>query len=86
MKPETALQLLDRLNREIVGLKKVIEQLTQPDTGTTMAGLKSGLTIVSRALLRTNQIVHDIIRTEVEPPVGRNSRDALAAFNDIFRK
>jgi len=68
MKPEIALHLQDRLASEIAGLKKVVEQLSQPDTGTTMAGLKSGLMIVARSLVRTNQVIHDVVKAEAEPP------------------
>ena len=86
MKPETALELQRRITNEIAGLKKVLTQLDDPDTATTIGGLKSGLAILARAQLRTSQLLHDLIRAAVTPPVGRDSRDALAAFNDIFRK
>jgi len=68
MKPETALELQRRITNEIAGLKKVLDQLGDPDTAATMAGLKSGLTITLRSLLRTNQALHDIVRVSVTPP------------------
>ena len=79
MKPETALQLQARLNREIEGLKKTMDQLSQPDTGTTIEGLKSGLMILARSLLRTNQVLHDVVKAEVEPPAAHNP------FASLFR-
>ena len=80
MKPETALQLQERLTREIQGLKATLDQLARPDVGTTMAGLKSGLTIALRSMQRTNQVLHDVVRAEAEPPAARNS------FADLFRE
>ena len=72
MKPEVALALQDRINREAQGLQKMVEQLSMPDAAGTMAGLKSGLTILARSLHRTNQVLYDIVRAEVESPASRN--------------
>ena len=72
MKPEIALALQDRINREAQGLQKMIEQLSAPDVAATMGGLKSGLTILCRSLVRTNQVLYDVVRAEVEPPASRN--------------
>jgi hypothetical protein len=80
MKPDVALQLQDRLNREIVGLKTTIEQLSLADTATTMAGLKSGLTITLRSLLRANQVLHDVVKAEAEPP------SPIFPFSDLYGK
>jgi len=77
MKPDAALQLQDRLVSEISGLKKMLEQLSQPDTGTTMAGLKSGLTILARSILRTNQVLHDVVRAAVTSPSPGNPFERL---------
>ena len=77
MKPETALKLADRLTREMVGLQTTVDQLSHPDTGTTIAGLKSGLTITLRSVLRTNRIIHDVIRASVTPPSAGNPLDRL---------
>ena len=79
MTPEIALQLQDRLKREIAGLQQAVEQLSQPDTATTPGGLKSGLTILARSLLRTNQVLLDVTRAEVEPPSPNN------LFGRLFR-
>ena len=68
MSPGTALKLQDRLKREMSGLKRMVEQLGDPETGTTPGGLKSGMVILARALLRTNQIALEITAAEVEPP------------------
>ena len=86
MTPATALNLQSRLNSEISGLRKMIEQLADPETGATIGGLKSGLSILARSMLRTNQLILEITQAEVEPLAGRNPRDALAALNDLFRK
>jgi hypothetical protein len=79
MTPETALDLQKRIGREIKGLEKALEQLAQPDTATTPGGLKSGIVILARSLLRTNQIALDITRAEVEPPSPHN------LFGRLFR-
>jgi len=68
MKPETALALQQRLKNEVLGLQKTIAQLADPDTATTMAGLKSGLMIVTRSLVRTNQVLHDVVGAATTPP------------------
>ncbi|MCL2001741.1 MAG: hypothetical protein FWG74_09920 [Planctomycetes bacterium] len=68
MKLETALNLQNRLNREIKGLRQTLEQLAEPETGATMAGLKSGLAILARSLIRVNQVALEITASEVEPP------------------
>jgi hypothetical protein len=77
MKPETALELQRRITNEVAGLKKVLDQLGDPDTATTMAGLKSGLTIAIRSLGRTNQALHDVVRAAATPPVSGNPFDRL---------
>jgi len=77
MKPETALELQQRITNEIAGLKKVLDQLDDPDTATTLAGLKSGLTIAIRSLVRTNQALHDVVRTSVTPPSAGNPFDRM---------
>lgn len=76
MKPQQALALRERLNREIGGLRQMLDQLEAPGTGSTMAGLKSGLCILARSLARTNQILHDTVRAEVEAP-SRNPFEGL---------
>ena len=68
MKPETALKLQDRLKREIQGLRQMVDQLADPEAGATPGGLKSGMVILARALLRTNQIMLDVTAAEVEAP------------------
>jgi len=68
MKPETALALQQRLKNETFGLQRTLDQLADPDIATTMAGLKSGLTITIRSILRTNQVIYDVVKAEVEPP------------------
>jgi hypothetical protein len=50
------------------GLKQTVEQLGDPETGTTPGGLKSGMLILAKALIRTNQIVLEITAAEVEAP------------------
>ncbi len=77
MTPETALKLQDRLAREISGLQQLVDQLDRPGTASTLAGLKSGLGILARSLLRTNRIVHDLTRAAVEPPPMRNPFDGM---------
>ncbi len=79
MTPEAALKLRDRLAREISGLQQLADQLDRPGTASTPAGLKSGIGILARSLLRTNRIVHDLTRAEVEPPTARNP------FASLFR-
>jgi len=86
MTPATALRLQDRLAREGAGLQKMVEQLADPEAASTTGGLKSGLSILARSMLRTNQLILEITQAEVEPPAGRHSNDAFAAFSDIFRK
>lgn len=76
MKVDTALALQDRLNREISGLQQLVDQLEKPETAATLAGLKSGLAILARSLLRTNRIAYDVVRAEVERPT-RNPFEAL---------
>jgi len=77
VKPETALVLQEKLSREIAGLGRMIDQLSQPDSGSTLAGLKSGLAILARAQQRTNQILHDVVRASVTPPSAGNPFDRL---------
>ena len=77
MTPATAMQLQDRLGREISGLNKMAEQLADPEAGLTPGGLKSGLLILARALIRANRIALEITRAEVEPPSPRNPFDHL---------
>ncbi len=77
MKSETALKLRDRLAREISGLQQLADQLDRAETASTLAGLKSGLGILARSLLRTTRIVHDLTRAAVEPPTARNPFDRL---------
>ena len=69
MNPETVSRLRERLTREVAGLQKMDAQLADPETGTTPGGLKSGLVILTRALLRTNQAMLDLTRAlEAAPP------------------
>ena len=68
MKPEAALKLQDHLKREMAGLRQMVDQMAGPETGTTIGGLKSGLTILARSMIRTNQIVLEMTATVVEPP------------------
>ena len=68
MKPETALRLQDRINREINGLQGKVDQLADPEAGTTPGGLKSGMLILARALLRTNKVILEVTAAEAEPP------------------
>ncbi len=72
MTHDTALKLQDRIHKEIAGLRKMVDQLDQPETAATMAGLKSGLTILTKSLRRTNQLLYDMVRAEVETPAARN--------------
>lgn len=74
----TAMALQERLSREITGLQVLVDQLAQPATASTPAGLKSGLVILARSLLRTNRVVYDIVHAEVERPT-RNP------FESFFR-
>ena len=76
MTPDKALALQDRLTREISGLQQLADQLDKPETATTLAGLKSGLAILARSLLRTNRIAYDIMRAEVDAP-SRNPFEGL---------
>ena len=96
MKVETAVALQNRLNRELAGLQRILDQLSQPETGSTMAGLKSALTILARSLLRTSKIAFDIVSAEAEPPAGaaRNGhfhsapaagREALDSLASVFK-
>ena len=68
MKPETALKLQDRLKREMAGLRQMVDQMADPEVGATLGGLKSGLLILARSLIRTNQIVLEATAAVVEPP------------------
>ena len=77
MSPETALKLQERLKKEIDGISQMLKQLDQPDAAATMAGLKSGMGILARALLRSNQILFDLTRTTVTPPSTGNPFDRL---------
>jgi len=77
MKPEIALRLQDRLTREAVGLRQMLEQLDRPETAATMAGLKSGLGILVRSMQRTNQVLFDLVRDRVTPPSPGNPFDRL---------
>lgn len=68
MKPGTALELQRRLKNEIAGLQKTVSQLADPEAGTTPGGLKSGIVILARSLVRLNQIVLEVTVAETERP------------------
>ncbi len=70
MKPETAPALEDRLQREINGLQTMLSQFENPETATTLAGLRSAAVILTRSLHRTNRILHDVVRASVVPPAS----------------
>lgn len=76
MKAEAAIALKARLEREINGLQTMIDQFEKPETGTSMAGLRSAVVILARSLHRTNHIVYDIVRESVAPP-ARNPFEGL---------
>ena len=87
MTPETALALTNRIHREATGLRSVVDQLAEPETGATMAGLKSAFVILAKSLIRTNQIMLDIVRAEMQPPAAAgHGRNAFDSFTDIFKK
>ena len=82
MKTETALRLQDRINREINGLQGMIDQLDDPEAASTIGGLKSGILILARSILRTNRILLDVTRAEAEPPEGLD-RAIIAFWRDL---
>lgn len=80
MKPETALKLQDKLKREISGLQGMVSQLSNPEAGITPGGLKSGMVILARSLVRLNQIVLEVTAAEAEPP------PPVFPFGNLFGK
>ena len=62
------------------GLKQMVDQLADPEAGTTPGGLKSGMVILAKALIRANQIMLEVTAAEVEPP------SSIFPFSNLYGK